>query len=286
MAVRNIKRWQWILASIVIGLAFGYVQQLPIEDWQSAFGDTLTQQQFEEGLLRKQNGQHWFRNIVLYPQRIEIAGKMVRLTIVAGDYFNGTLESEKGQRVAIWRPRCFIAEEPFHPIALLDLKDSSTVPKYLNTVPGASYTSAWWRRPTWALTLWTAASFVILGLILPTLINLMGFGSIMRPKEERGIDLSKVSTHSPPPRSQPSDADLAAVTTMGDQLEKKLAAEMPAAVSSAQSPPVAPALRELSASNLDVQVTTHPQDQKHYGQDREDFYPTERHQSHPKTEEE
>src|ERR1051325_8319598 len=56
MSVRNVKRRQWILISLIIGAGFGYIQHLPAADWRSAFGDTLTQQQFEEGLFREQSG--------------------------------------------------------------------------------------------------------------------------------------------------------------------------------------------------------------------------------------
>lgn len=56
MGVRNVRRWQWIVVSLAVGAILGYLQQLPTEDWQKRFGDTITLQQFEEGLTREQGG--------------------------------------------------------------------------------------------------------------------------------------------------------------------------------------------------------------------------------------
>jgi hypothetical protein len=285
MAIRNIKRWQWLLASLVIGLALGYFQHLPTENWQKAFGDTITQQQFEEGLTREQSGLRWFRNVVIYPERVEVAGKTVPVTIVTGDYFNGKLESQNGQRVAIWRPRCYIAEGPFQPITPNpNIKASDTVLAYLKSLKGVSHTYAWWRDSTSAIGLWTAGSFLVIGLIWPTVINLIVFGSIMRPKEERGIDLSKVSAQTPQSESQAADTDLTAVAKMGEQLEAKLAAEAGPRMPNPQPPADAPPVRQLTATSLEAPLTGQPHEQKDFGQDRDDFYPTERHKSHPETE--
>jgi hypothetical protein len=282
MAIRNIKRWQWILASLAVGLLLGYFQQAPTENWQKAFGDSIPQQQFEEGLLRNQNGSRWFRNIVLYSERLELAGKTVPVTIVAGEYFNGRLESQNGQLVAVWHPCCYIAEESFRPITpLAGQQGSNTLIAYLNTLPGVSYSYAWWRDPKWALCLWTAGSFLFIGLIWPTIINLLVFGRIMRPGEKRGIDLSKVSAHTPESALPPASADLTAVTKMADEIEAKLAAEAGPSLADAHAGATAPAVAKLSATNMESQGTSESHEERHYGQEKDDFYPTEVHQPHP-----
>src|SRR6266850_1987146 len=116
MSIRNVKRWQWILISLIIGAGFGYIQHLPTADWRSAFGNTISQQEFEEGLVREQSGLKWFRNVVVYPESIEDGNKQVKLLIVGGEYFDGRLLEQNGKRVAVWNPRCFIAEGPYVPI--------------------------------------------------------------------------------------------------------------------------------------------------------------------------
>src|SRR5207253_1186508 len=222
MSIRNVKRWQWIALSLIIGLSFGYIQHLPTADWRSAFGNTISQQEFEEGLVREQSGLKWFRNVVVYPEFIDDGGKRVRLLIVSGEYFDGRLMEQNGSRVAIWNPRCFIAEGPYMPI-MPDrrFKDSATVIDYLKTVKGASFAYAWWRDPAWAIGLWTGGSFVLIGLIWPTLINLIAFGSLSQPREEKGIDLSKVSSGSSQP-APPKEVDLEAAARMAAELEGKL----------------------------------------------------------------
>jgi hypothetical protein len=287
MAVRNVKRWQWILASLAVGLLLGYFQQLPTENWQKAFGDTITQHQFEEGLIRKHSGSRWFRNIVIYPQRLDVAGTSVPVTIVTGEYFNGSLEMQNGQRVAIWHPRCFIAEEPFRPITPnAGAQDGNTVIAYLNSLPGVTYTYAWWRDPTWAVGLWTAGSVLVIGLIWPTIINLLVFGSIMRPKENRGIDLSKVSAQTPKSASKSPEPDLTAVTKAAEELEAKLAAEARPQIRDAQAPAAASPVPQLSGAAVESPMTSEQHEQKNYGQEKDDFYPTEVHRSHSEAKDE
>jgi hypothetical protein len=282
MAIRNIKRWQWILVSLFVGLTLGYFQQSPNENWQTIFGDTITQQEFEDGLTRKQNGQHWFRNIVIYPKRLEVEDKTVNLSIVTGEYFNGSLELQNGQRIPVWHPRCYIAETPFHPITpMAGHQDTNTIITYLQSLPGVSYTYAWWWEPNWSLALWTAGSFVVIGLLWPTIVNLLIFGSIRRPKEKRGIDLSKVSAHAPQSGPRPDNADLSGVAKMADEIEAKLGAEAGPVEAVAQSHALAPPVTHLSAASLNSNLENDPHERKDYGQDKDDFYPTEVHKAPP-----
>src|SRR4051812_33085569 len=109
MSISNVKRWQWILISLIIGAGFGYFQHQPTSDWRASFGETLSQQEFEEGLVREQSGLKWFRNLVVYPESVEPGNQKMRLLIVAGEYFDGRLVEQNGSRVAIWNPRCYIA---------------------------------------------------------------------------------------------------------------------------------------------------------------------------------
>ena len=281
MSMQNVKRWQWILISLIIGAGFGYIAHLPTADWHSAFGKTISQQEFEEGLVREQSGLKWFRNLVVYPESIDDGNKQLKLLIVSGEYFDGRLQDQNGTRVAVWNPRCFIAEGAYMPITPnARSKETGTVLDYLKTVKGASFAYAWWRDPAWAIGLWTAGSFVIIGLIWPTLINLIAFGSLSRPKEEKGIDLSKVSSGSSK-SAPPKEVDLEAAAKMAAELEAKIKAE--AGVPSHPKPPTdASAAPVLSGSALEADMTEEERQAKEFGKERDDFYPTERH-AHPKS---
>jgi hypothetical protein len=278
--IRNIKRWQWIAVSLIVGLTLGYFQQLPSEDWQKKFGGTITQSQFEQSLTREQSGLRWFRDIVVYPESIEIAGKNVPVTIVSGNYFNGKLELQDGKPAAVWRPRCYIVEGAYQPLApAADAKATSqTVLAYLKGVKDVHFTYAWWRDPNWGMTMWTVGSFVLIGLIWPTVINLIVFGSIMRPKEERGIDLSKAASQNPQAGTRVTDADLAAVAQMGGELEAKLAAGAGVSGSGPQQPADSTA-RPLTAAALEA-TAEQAHEKKDFGRDKGDFYPTEVHKPH------
>lgn len=281
MGVRNVRRWQWVLASLVIGVALGYFQQLPAENWQKRFGDTITQSQFEEGLTREQSGMRWFRDVVVYPERIEVGGKTLSVVIVTGEYFNGKLEMQNGQRAAVWRRRCHVVDGPYQPIVpVAAAKGSDSVFAYLDGVKGVRYTYAWWRDPTAAVGMWTAGSFVVIGLLWPTAINLIVFGSVYRPKGERGMDLGKVPAKASEGGAKPSEADLAAVSQMGEELEAKLTAEPSGGAPIPQGAGDAAKVRSLNASALEA-ATEQPHEKKDFGRDRDDFYPTERHRPHP-----
>src|SRR5881392_1146650 len=138
--MQNVKRWQWILISLIIGGGFGYIAHLPTADWRSAFGKTISQQEFEEGLVREQSGLKWFQNLVVYPESIEQGNKHVKLLIVRSEYFNGRLVDQNGSRVAVWNPRCYIAEGAFVPITPnARSKETGSVIDYLNTVKGTTF---------------------------------------------------------------------------------------------------------------------------------------------------
>jgi hypothetical protein len=286
MAIKNVKRWQWVLVSLIVGLALGYIQHLPSENWQKALGDTITQRQFEEALTREQSGRRWFRNIVVYPERVESLGKSVPIYIVAGDYFNGRQEMQNGQRVAIWRLRCYIAEGPYQPIKpAAGFQAQNTVLRYLRSLQGVTYTYAWWRDPRWGIGIWTAGSLLMIGMIWPTAINLLVFGSLFRPPEEKGIDLSKVSS-SPSQRMGPqvSEADLAAIEKMGAELEAKLTAEAAPPAPAPPAPTTPATVQPLTATRLEATAAAQDREAKAFGQDKDDFYPTERHHQPPKAE--
>src|SRR2546423_10453616 len=267
MSIQNVKRWQWILISLIIGAGFGYIAHLPTADWHSAFGKTISQQEFEEGLVREQSGLKWFRNLVVYPESIDDGNEQLKLLIVSGEYFDGRLLDQNGTRVAVWNPRCFIAEGTYMPITPnARSKETGTVLDYLKTVKGASFAYAWWRDPAWAIGLWTAGSFVVIGLIWPTLINLIAFGSLNQPKEEKGIDLSKVSSGTSK-SAPPKEVDLEAAAKMAAELEAKIKADA-GAPSQHKPQKAAPAAPVLSGGTLEADMTEQERQAKEFGKER------------------
>jgi hypothetical protein len=217
------------------------------------------------------------------PERIEVDGGYRRVHIVYGDYFNGRPELRDGQQRAIWRPRCYIAMLPYESWSTppAGFAEGGNVLGYLDSLrsKGVTYTYAWWRDPKWGMSFWIGGSFLVIGLIWPTIVNLLAFGSFFRPKEEKGIDLSTVINRPLAASAQPavSAEDVAAVEQMSTKLESKLES-----AAEPQSPPKEePSARGLAVTQLAGDaleaVAVDQQDQdKAFGRAPGDFYPTER----------
>src|SRR5688572_2179390 len=82
-----------------------------------------------------------------------------------------------------------------------DHKTGITIPAYpdmdyldrLRGTIGVSYQYAFWCDPEVSFTFWVTGSFTIVGLVLPSLLNLLIYGSIIRPTEDKSVHPSKPS---------------------------------------------------------------------------------------------
>ena len=59
-------------------------------------------------------------------------------------------------------------------------------------IDAASDQYAWWRDPRWGISIWVVGCLLLIGIVWPSVINLMTFGSLLRLQEEPATDLSKV----------------------------------------------------------------------------------------------
>jgi hypothetical protein len=78
---------------------------------------------------------------------------------------------------------------------------------YLNGLKsqGVTYAYAWWADARYAAAVWAGGSFLLLGVVWPTLVNLLAFGTLRRPREEKGTSLWRVKTsHAEPPPQAPA----------------------------------------------------------------------------------
>jgi hypothetical protein len=141
---------------------------------------------------------------------------------------------------------------------------------------GISYSYAWW--DAFPMTMWMGASFLMVGLVLPAVMNRMQYGQWTRPSEEKGIDLSKV---------RPATSAVATEAVTADDLdvmagmEARLMAELEGegrAVAAALVPPaaVAAAPRKLTGTTEAAAAAAVTAEEKAYGAKADDFYPTER----------
>jgi hypothetical protein len=215
-----------------------------------------------------------------------------------------------GQAEITTRPQMFIATIPYHPgggakpvepqftpsklqrlaetLRIRTPEAPSTVLDYLAQVAepsGITFTYRWYNELKVQMAGWTLASFVCIGLVWPTLVNLMYFGSFWRPREEKGIDLSKVSSRSPEtrPATVVSDEEHDKLAALEAELQAKLGGFGQDTISTrgpgssgfeAEPPPPVRPLTE--APPLEVVETDAEREAREFKQKDDDFYPTER----------
>lgn len=235
--------------------------------------------------------------------------------VVGGKYYSGRPErTPDGQFKAYWRPYCFVTPMtpvtptketpavPYKPTAahLAQLqkltgkdysarfnKPDTTVLDYLEVMKEArnvTYKYAWWQEPKKAMALWVGGTFVVVGLIWPSLIYLIAFGSLVQPPVEKGIDLSKVEnkTTGPVAATGPTQEQLSEVEQYEKNLEKELASKLgdePAGARPATPPTPQPTVIKPLTAQAPVEpiLTQEQKEAKEFGAKQDDFYPTERH---------
>ena len=99
--------------------------------------------------------------------------------------------------------------------------------------------------------------------------------------EEKGIDLSKVSSGTSRPVS-PKEVDLEAAAKMAAELEGKLGVDVTVPPAQQKVEKEKPATTVLTAGALESTMSEEERQAKEFGKERDDFYPTERH-AHPKS---
>jgi hypothetical protein len=283
MQIRDVRRWHWMLIGLILGAGLAQVRSGGAANLRSCERIISGYAEFESALVSQQQGVRRFTNLVVYPARLsDGSGRSRSVHIVAGDYSDGKLEMIDGDLCAKWRYGCFIAESPFRHRGKDGTASSHpTVMGYLGGLAsqGVSYTYAWWAGPKWCFALWMAGSFALIGIVLPSIINLFAFGSIFRPKVAKGTDLSKVKAtrNADERKPQVTDADLKQVENLSEKAEEELLTEVLPSIAGTPCPSPPTPIRQLTARELEVEAEEKARLEKEFGKDEDDFYPTERH---------
>lgn len=305
MRIENIRRWQWMVIAVLVGAVIGGARQMfPPDPIAEYGGNTVNGQlQFESSLLINARTQlRHFKELVVSPP-LEIAGK--KKYIVSGKFYNGRpTRLANGQSMANFIPYCYIHEEATY-TPLLDLSrynkpggvdyvkkwkeiKNPTVVDFLTImkeVEGIPFKHAWYNEAKTAMGIWIGGCFVVIGVIWPCIVYLIAFGSIFEPPREKSIDLSALrgvnTSTAAANKPQVSQAEIDRVKQMGDELEAKLKS---GAGERAAAGPAAPAteqpVRQLSAGPAETTAVEEQKDDKLFGANADDFYPTERKVKH------
>jgi hypothetical protein len=288
MRASDIRQWQWVIISLIVGAGVGYIFQRAGEDLNGTYGDQLvSQRRFEESLLKLEQGRPRFTDVAVHKQMVpDPKGGTKAVYVVAGRFYEhpkrGVGKVEPG-----WRPKFFLADIPYKPatdlgrlgkpeaVQKFTATAQPTVVDYLDLLGearGVQYTNAWWR--TMGLKSWMICSFLVIGVVWPILINLLEYGSLRRPKEEKGIDLSQVKAHEEKPAEAAiSDEDLDRLNALEAELEKNLAEAAPVPAAAPAADPKA--VRKLTTAPLKPATVAQSAEQKAFAAKQNDYYPTE-----------
>ncbi|MFI5381814.1 MAG: hypothetical protein ACHRHE_21155 [Tepidisphaerales bacterium] len=153
----------------------------------------------------------------------------------------------------------------------------------LQAATGNKFEYRWWTQPNVRIAVWTAGSFVFFGLIFPTLVNIMAFGTVFRPKEEKGDSLRNIKTGADKavaPQSKVTAEDWDQLKALEAELEKKLAGNT--VTDAAATPPedfemqMEKAPAKLSDKATEPAAVLQTQEQHEFARKTGDFYPVER----------
>lgn len=284
MHVEKIHRWQWMLIGVAGGLLLAWTYRGWTQpDWTAMYDVIGDQDRFEQILLRQDKRQPLFREVTIHPVASE--KKQGRTYVVTGRYFDGS-NAVTGRILSFQAPSPYPAGSAIKRVSSTTGKNLSqryatlknpTIHDYLRLIDEAGFVDvkyAWWEIPSLAMLLWAAAGFVAVGVVWPTVVNLLAFGSFLRPREERAIDLSQVKSSTPSENKAPNGADLQKLAELEAQLEASLAQDaapapkaiapttMPSAPAALSTEPVAPTAQGIP-------------DDRNFALKPRDFYPTD-----------
>ena len=285
MKVQSIHRWQWMIIGVAVGLLCGWLRDMDsnFADELATYGRRIGQRDFERGIVNKFHGRAQFSNIVVHPYRLSgSSAGAAHVDVVEGLYFDGQTQMENGKLAARWEPAYFVASTPYRPVTAVNgasvpvTRPAATasfdnVTSYLASLPksaGVQYrydSLAWLTRPVF---IWSAGGFVLVGIIWPTIVNLLVFGSIRRPKEQ-GLSLRGIKGTSTQARPSPAPLE-EAVASLDDELEHVLSDQPALETPSISAVPV----RKLDAEQVTAAAAPSGP-QKEFGAHTGDYYPTE-----------
>ena len=299
MRLEKIKRWQWTL----IGAAAGAL----LEFFGPGAGATdpgahvawvADQRRFEAMLVQRDaGGQLRFRDIVVHPAKNRVGpdGRATAVYPVTGrfhatDDASGAAGAPVGFEAAVpFRPKTDLARyvrtggadyaAQYRAIPQPTIRDYLAI---LKEAAGIESSYAWWRLPGVTPAAWILGTMAIVGGAWPTLINLIVYRSLRRPREEPAVSLAKSPAATVRTTATVTAPDLDAL----DALERELEANLSAAPNQTSVAPVpvaaAPARVFTAASASEHQTVADDGPSAEFGIDKDDYYPTVRHAApHP-----
>lgn len=252
MGLTRVKYWQWIVASLIVGVTVVGIHRWSTGEMSgAAVPQDLSgeQRRFEAALLGQVQGHALLRDITVMPHRVIFADGSTRMVhVVEADYCTGEPEQRGGQPLYIWRDSRFVLPVPYRlQSQLSDPSVAAAYEKRIRTsanptvcdlldaagpVRKSGYSYAWWDAYPWPV--FGGGSVLLIGIVIPVLVRLLAFGRLTRPAAMLSAPVEPAINPAAPPRATP--------------------------------PPQAPVLEPEP-------VNAHSSE---YGMKQDDYYPTER----------
>ncbi len=282
--MERVRRWQWVLIGLTVGFALAEARRLAGTDWIK-FGVGFDDQAvFERSLTQETGGVRHFRDLTVYPIHVHTGADRRLVHVVRGSFYDGTPTRAGDEVKAVWETRSFLAPYPYRPLtAPQEATDGPTPPRgvadYLSTLPGVRYRYAWWHDPGRARAFYATGGVVLIGLLWPTVINLLVYGQLRRPTDARAAKQSPAHSEQMPAAAAapaPAALDPLLAALQAELSADVVATAVPGVGSGAGSP--APALARLAPPAPAGAAAAAPNGEaKAFGADAGDYYPTEVH---------
>ncbi len=222
MGIEGLRRWQWVVIGLVLGISLGYARNRLGNSIGSVGARNLGPERFQAELAQPPfEGKPILANIVVHP----LDGGLYRVTM---QRLVQPLNA-RDPNARVYQPWEWQTHGPTFKPAIAGGANprTYTVRSYLDEMSRrhgwVKYRYAWWGEPRLAMGLWALGSVVVVGGIWPTVLNLLvGAGySRPRPAPEPEYDLSRFKGEPP----------LAAVAAPADdsrlaELEAKLLSDL------------------------------------------------------------
>lgn len=145
--------------------------------------------------------------------------------------------------------------------------------RYLRETRQIQFAYQWWKQPRPMMIFCTLGSIVLVGLIWPTLVNLMAYGSIFRPQEQKSAFRRSQTPAQVKPKPTVTKEDMARLLEMEAQLEEKLKGTV------SLTPVVQPQdksetpIRKLAATGPEAKSVEKTEEEKDFERRQGDYYP-------------
>lgn len=309
MRVEGIRRWQWCVLGAILGLLVAAVSM-----WsgprENQYTQTAYPTEFEEWVLNGRFSRggiiREIKDVKIHPPVEEFLNEYTRERELA-DFATFTLMVEnprnKNEVTPVYRRLLMLQRyaghsrmgetwkmttreylEKFKEYALK--QDKKRYPRMVMYSLG----EAWMENPKYAYPAFAAIGMVVVGIIWPTIMNLLVGAGFGRAPEDPGVDLSKYKSKatapSGPTKPQVTQDDMDKLQELESQLEASLMeGALEGAAGGTAPAAAAPApIKKLTAGPAEPPPPEKDKPAgkpKAFGADQEDYYPTEVHGKKP-----